>query len=218
MARTAAVAEAIEGPLQAALRRRRALPRGKVGVIVALADKVEALAGLFGIGQLPTGDKDPFAPAPPCARRDSHARRGAGTDRPRAARRSGRACVRCGDPGFRVSPCSHSSTTGCWQPARAGLQRAGGRRRPVSAPPAQLADLKERLAAVRAFAALPEAASLAAAKQAGRQHPEEVERRGVPARAQRPPRRAGGSRRCTPRCSRSSPWRRRVRPARLRAR
>jgi glycyl-tRNA synthetase beta chain len=37
------------------------LPRSAVGVVVALADKLETLAGLFSIGQLPTGDKDPFA-------------------------------------------------------------------------------------------------------------------------------------------------------------
>ncbi len=37
------------------------LPRNQVGVIVALADKLETLAGMFGIGNLPTGDKDPFA-------------------------------------------------------------------------------------------------------------------------------------------------------------
>jgi glycyl-tRNA synthetase beta chain len=37
------------------------LPRNEVGVAVALADKLETLVGLFGIGQLPTGDKDPFA-------------------------------------------------------------------------------------------------------------------------------------------------------------
>ena len=37
------------------------LPRGPTGVVVALADKMETLAGLFGIGQVPTGDKDPFA-------------------------------------------------------------------------------------------------------------------------------------------------------------
>jgi len=37
------------------------LPRGACGVAVALADKLETLAGLFGIGQLPSGDKDPFA-------------------------------------------------------------------------------------------------------------------------------------------------------------
>jgi len=38
-----------------------ALPRTDVGVCVALADKLETLVGLFGIGQIPTGDKDPFA-------------------------------------------------------------------------------------------------------------------------------------------------------------
>ena len=37
------------------------LPRNATGVALALADKLETLAGLFGIGQLPTGDKDPFA-------------------------------------------------------------------------------------------------------------------------------------------------------------
>jgi glycyl-tRNA synthetase beta chain len=37
-----------------------ALPQGPVAQSVALADKLEALAGLFGIGQAPTGDKDPF--------------------------------------------------------------------------------------------------------------------------------------------------------------
>ena len=37
------------------------LPRGQLGVVVALADKLETLVGLFGIGQVPTGDKDPFA-------------------------------------------------------------------------------------------------------------------------------------------------------------
>jgi glycyl-tRNA synthetase beta chain len=29
--------------------------------VVALADKLETLVGMFGIGNLPTGDKDPFA-------------------------------------------------------------------------------------------------------------------------------------------------------------
>lgn len=38
-----------------------ALPRGEVGVVLALADKLETLAGLFGIGQAPSGDRDPFA-------------------------------------------------------------------------------------------------------------------------------------------------------------
>ena len=38
-----------------------ALPRNHTGTVVALADKLETLVGLFGVGQLPTGDKDPFA-------------------------------------------------------------------------------------------------------------------------------------------------------------
>jgi len=37
-----------------------ALPQGPVAQAVALADKMETLAGMFGIGAQPTGDKDPF--------------------------------------------------------------------------------------------------------------------------------------------------------------
>lgn len=36
------------------------LPGSTVGICVALADKLEALAGLFGIGEQPTGERDPF--------------------------------------------------------------------------------------------------------------------------------------------------------------
>jgi glycyl-tRNA synthetase beta chain len=36
------------------------LPRNQVGVVVALADKLDTLIGLFSIGEKPTGDKDPF--------------------------------------------------------------------------------------------------------------------------------------------------------------
>ncbi len=38
-----------------------ALPRTTAGLVLALADKLETLVGMFGIGNLPTGDKDPFA-------------------------------------------------------------------------------------------------------------------------------------------------------------
>ena len=38
-----------------------ALPRGMTGVVLALADKLETLVGLFSIGQQPSGDKDPYA-------------------------------------------------------------------------------------------------------------------------------------------------------------
>lgn len=37
------------------------LPGSAVAVAVAIADKMETLSGMFGIGQMPTGDKDPFA-------------------------------------------------------------------------------------------------------------------------------------------------------------
>ena len=37
------------------------LPSCSEAVAVALADKIETLVGMFGIGQLPTGEKDPFA-------------------------------------------------------------------------------------------------------------------------------------------------------------
>ena len=36
------------------------LPQGNIACAVSLADKLDALAGLFSIGQIPTGDKDPF--------------------------------------------------------------------------------------------------------------------------------------------------------------
>jgi glycyl-tRNA synthetase beta subunit len=39
---------------------------------VALADKLDALVGFFGIGQIPTGDKDPVRAAPRRARRAAH--------------------------------------------------------------------------------------------------------------------------------------------------
>jgi glycyl-tRNA synthetase beta chain len=36
------------------------LPSGDVSVALALADKLETLVGIWGVGQQPTGDKDPF--------------------------------------------------------------------------------------------------------------------------------------------------------------
>jgi glycyl-tRNA synthetase beta chain len=37
-----------------------ALPSTPIGQAVAIADKLDTLVGIFGIGQPPTGDKDPF--------------------------------------------------------------------------------------------------------------------------------------------------------------
>ncbi|MBY0267043.1 MAG: glycine--tRNA ligase subunit beta [Burkholderiales bacterium] len=56
----AAVADAIAEHYQPRFAGDR-LPEHPVSCAVALADKLETLAGLFGIGQLPTGDRDPFA-------------------------------------------------------------------------------------------------------------------------------------------------------------
>ena len=36
------------------------LPKCAVSIVVSLADKLDTMAGLFGIGQIPTGEKDPF--------------------------------------------------------------------------------------------------------------------------------------------------------------
>lgn len=57
---TDAVADAIEDHYRPRFAGD-ALPRNPIGVTVALADKLETLVGMFGIGNLPTGDKDPFA-------------------------------------------------------------------------------------------------------------------------------------------------------------
>jgi len=37
------------------------LPESKTGIAIALAERIDTLVGIFGIGQKPTGDKDPFA-------------------------------------------------------------------------------------------------------------------------------------------------------------
>jgi glycyl-tRNA synthetase beta chain len=37
------------------------LPASKSGQALAIAEKIDTLVGIFGIGQIPTGDKDPFA-------------------------------------------------------------------------------------------------------------------------------------------------------------
>ena len=37
------------------------LPQSKTGIALALAEKIDTLVGIFGIGMKPTGDKDPFA-------------------------------------------------------------------------------------------------------------------------------------------------------------
>jgi glycyl-tRNA synthetase beta chain len=54
-----AVAEAIDAHYRPRFAGDR-LPESDVACAVALADKLDVLAGLFGIGQQPSGDRDPF--------------------------------------------------------------------------------------------------------------------------------------------------------------
>ena len=54
------VAAAIEAHYQPRFAGDK-LPEGKVATAVALADKLETLVGIWGIGLIPTGDKDPYA-------------------------------------------------------------------------------------------------------------------------------------------------------------
>ncbi len=55
----AAVADAVQSHYQPRFAGD-ALPQGQIACAAALADKLDALSGFFGIGQIPTGDKDPF--------------------------------------------------------------------------------------------------------------------------------------------------------------
>ena len=134
-------------------------------MVVALADKLETLVGLFAIGQLPTGDKDPFA-----LRRHALGviRMLIEKDLPLAldeVAEPGRGAVPA-RPTPRPAPCCRtSSTTG----SPASLREQGYSAQEVDAVlalrPQRLGDVAKRLAAVRAFAALPEAAALAAANK-----------------------------------------------------
>jgi glycyl-tRNA synthetase beta chain len=140
------------------------LPRNHTGTVVALADKLETLVGLFGIGQLPTGDKDPFAlrrhalgvirilveknlplqlPALIDAVVSVFGDLITNPAVPLLAFFSDRLAVSLRDQGYSA------------QEVDAVLALS----------PARLGDVPRRLEAVRAFAALPEAASLAAANK-----------------------------------------------------
>lgn len=140
------------------------LPRQAAGLAVALADKLETLAGLFGIGQVPTGDKDPFALR----------RHALGVIRMLIERELPLATGMLLDFAFAVFP--HA------QPVARGALEAFLRERLVNylresghpgqdveavvdAQPACWSEIPKRLDAVKAFKALPEAESLAAANK-----------------------------------------------------
>jgi glycyl-tRNA synthetase beta chain len=143
-----------------------ALPATRSGTVVAMADKLETLVGIWGIGLAPTGDKDPFA-----LRRHalgilrmlveqklplslSHLLRQA-------------ASQFTGNPQF-TDPVADVQAF-VYDRLRGLLRERGHAQDAVEAVVAQLPDrlddILERLDAVKIFSALPEAASLAAANK-----------------------------------------------------
>jgi glycyl-tRNA synthetase beta chain len=142
------------------------LPRNPVGTVVAIADKLETLVGMFGIGQIPTGDRDPFA-----------LRRHAlgvirmlaenDLDLPLDTLLQTAAAAFATVDGFKSA---ESALADFIYDRLAGSLREQGYTAQevdavVSQRPQRLGDIPKRLAAVRAFSALPEAAALAAANK-----------------------------------------------------
>jgi glycyl-tRNA synthetase beta chain len=140
-----------------------ALPRNHTGTVLALADKLETLVGLFGIGQVPTGDKDPFALR----------RHALGVVRLMIEKNLPldlNALIEAAVPAFgELVQNPSDALLGFFDDRLAGtLREQGYSAQEVDAVLAlrpRLADVPRRLAAVRAFAALPEAESLAAANK-----------------------------------------------------
>lgn len=140
------------------------LPRNAVGIVVALADKLETLVGLFGIGQLPTGDKDPFALR----------RHALGVIRMLIERDLalplGELLSDAAKPfGALITDASAALADFIYDRLAGSLREQGYSAQEVDAVvsqrPQRLTDIAKRLAAVRAFAALPESAALAAANK-----------------------------------------------------
>ena len=141
-----------------------ALPRNLTGVVVALADKLETLVGMFGIGNLPTGDKDPFA-----LRRHALGvirmlvEKDLALDVP--------ALVAAAVPAFgdRIVNPAIALLDFVYERFAGALREQGYSPQEVDAVlalrPQRLGNVPRRLAAVRAFAALIEAPALAAANK-----------------------------------------------------
>ncbi|NBU89250.1 MAG: glycine--tRNA ligase subunit beta [Betaproteobacteria bacterium] len=141
-----------------------ALPRGEVGLAVALADKLETLAGLFGIGQMPTGDKDPFALR----------RHALGVVRMLIERELPLGVQELVSHAFQIFPPSHGQSQA--ELAHFLSERLVGYLKDqgfapqevdavVALHPQRWSQLPRRLSAVRAFAGLSEAPALAAANK-----------------------------------------------------
>ena len=149
------------------------LPRGRVGLVVALADKLETLIGMFGIGQMPTGDKDPFA-----LRRhalgvirmliehdlpvDIAWLMHEATSKPFDFLLAGDVGIQFGYNKVQLIGYIYERLAGSLREQGYSAQEVDA---VVSLRPQRLGDIPKRLAAVRAFAALPQAASLAVANK-----------------------------------------------------
>jgi glycyl-tRNA synthetase beta chain len=140
------------------------LPRSDVGLVVALADKLETLVGMFGIGNLPTGDKDPFA-----LRRHALGviRMLVEKDLPLPLAD----LLRDAQPAFGalITDATPALTDFMYDRLSGSLREQGYSAQEVDAVlalrPQRLGEVPKRLAAVRAFAALPESPALAAANK-----------------------------------------------------
>jgi glycyl-tRNA synthetase beta chain len=141
-----------------------ALPRNHTGTVVALADKLETLVGLFGIGQLPTGDKDPFA-----LRRHALGVIRILSEKNLPLRLPELIAAAVPVFGDRIADPSGALLDFFYDRLAVSLREQGYTAHEVDAVlglrPARLGEVAKRLEAVRAFAALPEAASLAAANK-----------------------------------------------------
>ena len=140
------------------------LPRNKVGLVVALADKLETLVGMFGIGNVPTGDKDPFALR----------RHALGVIRMLIEKDVAidlAALVSVAKPAFgeQIVDASGALIDFIYDRLAGSLREQGFSAQAVDAvmalQPQRLSDVSKRLQAVRAFADLPESPALAAANK-----------------------------------------------------
>ena len=140
------------------------LPRNTVGVVVALADKLETLVGMFGIGNLPSGDKDPFA-----LRRHALGVIRMLIEKDLAIDLSALLSLSAPVFGEKITDASEALAAFIYDRLAGGLREQGFSAQEVDAvlalQPQRLSDVAKRLAAVRAFAALPESPALAAANK-----------------------------------------------------
>ncbi len=163
----AAVADAIEDHYKPRFAGDE-LPRNSVGLVVALADKLETLVGMFGIGNLPTGDRDPFAlrrHALGVIRMLIEKDLALGLD----ALLQDAAAQFSAIDGFDSSKATVELRDFILDRLAGSLREQGASAQEVDAVlaplPQRLGEVPKLLAAVRAFAALPAAAALAAANK-----------------------------------------------------